>query len=146
MIRAQVLKHSQEQNRAREEGAKGLSGEERLPEERRKRVSMSGSWGREGQRRWPNEYFFPTAVGSTFWVPKGVMAIEVLQNNEISGGGKNGERKEVGSAIRWKRANRLSINIKEWERGVVVLRDIDPKIIGVGVKRRKRGSRKFRKG
>ena len=28
------------------------------------------------------------------------MAIEVPQNEEISGGGKNGERKGVGSAIR----------------------------------------------
>ena len=28
------------------------------------------------------------------------MAIEVLQNEEISGGGKNGGRKGVGSAIR----------------------------------------------
>ena len=28
------------------------------------------------------------------------MAIEVPQNEEISGGGKNGDRKRVGSAIR----------------------------------------------
>ena len=33
------------------------------------------------------------------------MAIEVPQNEEISGGGKNGERKGVGSAIRWRRVN-----------------------------------------
>ena len=45
----------------------------------------------------PVEYFLPTGVGSTFWVPEGVMAIEVLQNEEISGGGREG----VGSAIRW---------------------------------------------
>ena len=37
------------------------------------------------------------------------MAIEVPQNEEISGG----RRKGVGSAIRWRRANRGSINIKE---------------------------------
>ena len=29
------------------------------------------------------------------------MAVEVSQNEEISGGGKNGGRKEIGSAIRW---------------------------------------------
>ena len=34
------------------------------------------------------------------------MAIEVLQNEEISGGGKNGGRKGIGSAIRWGGANR----------------------------------------
>ena len=31
------------------------------------------------------------------------MAIEVPQNEEISGGGKNGGRKRVGSAICWRR-------------------------------------------
>ena len=34
------------------------------------------------------------------------MAIEVPQNEEISQGGKNGERKGVDSAIRWGGANR----------------------------------------
>ena len=41
------------------------------------------------------------------------MAIEVLQNEEISGGGKDGEKKEVGSAIRRRRANGGSIKVKE---------------------------------
>ena len=41
------------------------------------------------------------------------MAFEVPQNEEISGGGKGGERKGIGSAIRRRRANRGSINIKE---------------------------------
>ena len=36
------------------------------------------------------------------------MAVEVPQNEEVSGGGKNGGRKEVGSAIRWGRANNLT--------------------------------------
>ena len=40
------------------------------------------------------------------------MAIEVPQNEEISGGGKNGGRKGVSSAIRCKRANRERIHIK----------------------------------
>ena len=34
---------TQEQEKAREEGAKEMSGEERLPEERWRRVGMSGS-------------------------------------------------------------------------------------------------------
>ena len=41
------------------------------------------------------------------------MAIEVPQSEEISGGGKNRGRKQVGSAIRQRRANRGSIKIKE---------------------------------
>ena len=44
------------------------------------------------------------------------MAIEVPQNEEISGGGKNGGREGVGSAIRWGGANRVSIHIKKRER------------------------------
>ena len=48
------------------------------------------------------------------------MAIEVLQNEEISGGGKNGVRKEVGSSNRRRRANKGSVNIKEREGGAVV--------------------------
>ena len=39
------------------------------------------------------------------------MAVEVPQNEEISGGGKNGGRKGVGSAIRRRRANRGGIHI-----------------------------------
>ena len=34
------------------------------------------------------------------------MAIEVPQNEEISGEGKNGGREGIGSAIRWGGANR----------------------------------------
>ena len=45
----------------------------------------------------PVEYFLPAGVGSTSSVPKGVMAIEVSQNEGISGGGKNGGRKGIGS-------------------------------------------------
>ena len=41
------------------------------------------------------------------------MAIEVLQNEKILGGEKNGEKKEVGSAIRQGRANRESKKIKK---------------------------------
>ena len=41
------------------------------------------------------------------------MAIEVPQNEGISGGGKNGGGKGVGSAIRWGGANRGGIHIKK---------------------------------
>ena len=41
-------------------------------------------------------------------------------------GGKNGGRKEIGSAILQRRENRGSINIKKWERGGVVWKNIDP--------------------
>ena len=73
------------------------------------------------------------------------MAIEVPQNEEISGGGKNGGRKGVGSAIRQGGANKGSIHIEKRERGEVVKRDVDPYIIRVRIKRRKKGGRKFRK-
>ena len=41
------------------------------------------------------------------------MAVEVPQNEEISGGGKNGGRKRVGFDIRWRRANWGTVNIKK---------------------------------
>ena len=65
------------------------------------------------------KYFLPIGVRSTFWVQEGWMAIEVPQNEEISGGGINVGKKGIGSAVSWRRANRGSINIKEWERGGV---------------------------
>ena len=72
------------------------------------------------------------------------MAVEVPQNEEISGGGKNRGKKGVGSAIRRRRANRGGVHIKKRERGGVAKRDVDPYIIRVGIERRKRGDRKFR--
>ena len=41
------------------------------------------------------------------------MAVEVAQNEEISGRVKNGERKGVGSAIRRKGANGGGVHIKK---------------------------------
>ena len=73
------------------------------------------------------------------------MAIEVPQNEEISGEDKNGKREGVGSAIRWGGANRGGIHIEKRERGGVVKRDVDPYIIRVGMKQRMRGGRKLRK-
>ena len=40
------------------------------------------------------------------------MAIEVPQNKEISGGGKNGGRKGVRYAIHWKGANRGAYTLR----------------------------------
>ena len=40
------------------------------------------------------------------------MAIEVPQNEEISGGGKNGRRKGVGSAIRRRGANKGAYTLR----------------------------------
>ena len=55
--------------------------------------------GEEVRRDDPVEHFLSAGVGSTSWAPVGVMAIEFPQNEGISGGGKNGGRKGVGSAI-----------------------------------------------
>ena len=55
------------------------------------------------------EYFFPT--GSE--VPlEGVTAVEVPQNEKISGGGKNGGRKGVSSVIRPRRENRGAYTLR----------------------------------
>ena len=40
------------------------------------------------------------------------MAVEVPQNKEISGGGKNGGRKGIGSAIRSGRANKGAYTLR----------------------------------
>ena len=41
------------------------------------------------------------------------MAIEVRQNEEISGGGKNGGREGISSAIRWGGANRGAYTLRK---------------------------------
>ena len=40
------------------------------------------------------------------------MKIEVPMNEEISGGGKNGGRKGIGSSIRWGGANRGAYTLR----------------------------------
>ena len=54
-------------------------------------------------------------------------------------------RKGVGSAIRWGGANRGSYALRNNSEEELLKRDVDPYIIRVGIKRRKRGGRKFRK-
>ena len=71
------------------------------------------------------------------------MAIKAPQNEEISGGGKNGGREGVSSTIRRRGANRGAYTLRK-ERGGVVKRNVDLYIIRVGIKRRERGGRKFR--
>ena len=48
------------------------------------------------------------------------MAIEVPQNEEISGGRKNGGRKKAGSITCRRRVNRGSVDIKKRDRVRVV--------------------------
>ena len=48
--------------------------------------------GEEFRRDDSVEYFLLMGVGSTSGVPEGVIAVEVLQNEEISGGGEKRNR------------------------------------------------------
>ena len=66
----------------------------------------------EVRRDDPVEYLLPMKDRSTFRIPEGVMAIEIAQNEEIFGGGKSGGRKGVGSAIRWRGANRGAYTLR----------------------------------
>ena len=69
--------------------------------------------GRNSKEMAQSNTSLPTGVGTTFGVPEGVMAIDVYQNKEISGGIKDGGRKGIGSAICRRRANSWSINTKK---------------------------------
>ena len=71
------------------------------------------------------------------------MAIEVPQNEEISGGGKERRNRFCHPLERRKYA---CIHIEKREQGGVVKRDVDLYIIRVGIERRKRECGKFRKG
>ena len=52
----------------------------------------------------PIQHFLLTGFGSTFCVPKKMIAVEISQSDEISGGGKSGGRKGVVSAVRRRKA------------------------------------------
>ena len=54
-----------------------------------------------------------------------------------------GEKESVLPSVGEERIG--GVHIKKWHRGGVVKRDVDSYIIRVGIKRRKRGGRKFRK-
>ena len=69
--------------------------------------------GEEVRRNDPVEYFLLARVRSTSGVPEGLIAIEVPQNEEISGGEKNEGRKRFGSAIYWGGANRGAYTLRK---------------------------------
>ena len=58
-------------------------------------------------------HLYGLQVGSTSGVPEGVMSIKVPKNEEISGGGKDGGRKGIGSAIRHGGANRGAYTLRK---------------------------------
>ena len=113
MIRIQVGKCQPE---TRKEEAKEKSGEERLPKEQWKNVEMSGSLR---ERRSEEMTQSNTSSPRDSEVPlesQRVITIKIPKNKEICGEGKNGVEKEVGFAIRQKKANKESINLKVRKR------------------------------
>ena len=82
MIRTQVLKHLSGAGKGEREGRKRDVREKRLPEEPCRCIRVID--GEEVRGDDPLEYSSP---------------VEVPQNEEVSGGGKNGRRIGVGSAI-----------------------------------------------
>ena len=110
MIRSQVLKHLPGAGKGERRGSKGnvrRGATARGGMEKSKYVEDIK--GEEVRRNDPIEYFLLTGVRSTSSVPEGVMAIEVPQNEETSGGGRKG----VSSGIRQRRVNRGSLNLKK---------------------------------
>ena len=83
-----------------------MSGEERLPEERWRRVGVSGSLRRRRSKEIAQSNTFSLRGSEVTLESQRVMAIEVPNNEEISVGEKNGRRKSIGPAIRWGGANR----------------------------------------
>ena len=67
-----------------------MSGEERLPVEQCRRVGVSGSSrGRRSEEMTQSNTSSPRGSEVPLESQGGLMAIEVPQNEEISGGGKN---------------------------------------------------------
>ena len=115
----------------REEGVKEMLGEERC-----RRVGMSGSLRDRRSEEMTQSNIFSHAGRNYLLSLRGVMAVEVPQNEEISGR-KNGGRKGVGSAIRRRRANRGAYTLRNGSEEKL-LGDVDPYIIRVRIKRRER--------
>ena len=90
MVRTKVLKHLPGAGKSKRGGSKG---------DARRAATARGAMEKGGYVRViegeefrgddPVEYFLTVEVGSTSSVPEGLMTIEVPQNEEISGGGKN---------------------------------------------------------
>ena len=147
MVRTQVLKHLPGAKKGKRRGNKG---DVRRGATARGVMEKGGCVrvikGEEVRRDNPVKYFLPAGVGSTSGVPEGVMAIEVSHNEEISGGGKNKGRKGIDSAICWGGADRGAYTLRNVTEEELLREMLTPYIIRVGIKRRKRGGRKFRKG
>ena len=89
MVRTQVLKHLPGAGKGKRGESKGdtrRGATARRAMEKGRYVGVID--GEEVRREDPVEYFLPMGVRSISWVPEGVMAIEVPQNEEISGGKK----------------------------------------------------------
>ena len=113
MVRTQILKHLPGARKSKRRGNKGnVRGGATARGALEKGGCVRVIEGGEIRRDNLVEYFLPAGIGSTSSVPEGVMAVEVPQNQEISGGGKNGERKEVGSVIRRGGANRGAYTLR----------------------------------
>ena len=52
--------------------------------------------------------------------PRGVIALKISQNKEITGEEKNGGEKGVGSAAHRRKTNRESIKVKETKQGKAI--------------------------
>ena len=90
MIRTQVLKHLPGAGKDERGGSKGnFRGGATVKEAMEKGRYVRVIEGEEVRGDDPVKYFLPMGVGSTSRLPEGVMAIEVPQNEEISGRGKN---------------------------------------------------------
>ena len=103
-----------------------MSEEERLPEERWRRVGVSGSLrGKRSEEMTQSNTSSPRGSEVPLDSQKGVMAIKVPKNEEIFGGEKNGGRKGVGFAISWGGANRGTYTLRK-ESKEELLREMLP--------------------
>ena len=92
MIRTQVLKHLPGAIEGENEGSKeDVTGE----------AMEKSRYGKEVRRDDPIKYFFPAGCRKCLLSSRGMMAVEVPQNEEICKGGKNGTSKGVGLAERF---------------------------------------------
>ena len=102
MVRTQVLLHLPGAGKSKRRGSNGdVRGGATARGAMEKSRCVRVIEGEEVRRNDPVKYFLPTGVGGTSLSPIGGDAIEVPQNEEISGGGKNGGRKGVDSVICW---------------------------------------------
>ena len=91
-----------------------MSGEEQLPEERWRRVGMSGSLrGKRSEEMTQSNTSSLRGSEVPLESQRGQWQLKSPKNEEISGGGKDEGRKGVGSAIRWGGANRGTYTLRK---------------------------------